>query len=323
MTNEKVEAECRLIEAKVKKLELEHCKYEVDIAFKKELFEKVKMENNDIRRRGETLSGRYPLVPSASHVFQSVGAGLVLAGAFFFLYQPVVDSVRITTEAESTLATLEAKIEGKRNKILSNQLFEREEIIKKQDSRYSEELKQLEENLQQSQVDRDDAIKLIKQLKFDQQEIAADYRKLQSNDQQKRSDLSAMAEKAQAKADNLTLQLEKLKIDAVAAQVRTDQVRDQINFSKIRGARVTLIFNEHNQTLIAVHDILSGYGAIVDTVKQGAFSRPSTIFYFRKGNRELAELIQLALNDQIEFSVGKNISADKGYINIFMPNNLK
>ena len=65
------------------------------------------------------LSRRYWFIPGSTKIFQSLGAGLVFAGAFFFLFQPVMEAVRAVTEKGSKLATLDSKIQERDNRILA------------------------------------------------------------------------------------------------------------------------------------------------------------------------------------------------------------
>ena len=71
---------------------------------------KATRENDTAEIAANSLSGRNRFVPTAAHFFQWMGAVLVLASAFFFLYQPVIEAVREVTEKEGKLATLGVEI---------------------------------------------------------------------------------------------------------------------------------------------------------------------------------------------------------------------
>ena len=127
----------------------------------------------------QSLSARYRFIPTTGHVFQSVAAGLLLAGGFFFLYQPVIEAVRSVTEEEAKVAALEAEqaaleadIEARQNEKLEQRLedaqealAEREQRLKELGTRYTGELKTLAADLKRNKEEREGAIALAEGLK--------------------------------------------------------------------------------------------------------------------------------------------------------------
>ena len=115
-------AETDLIRARIAREQEEAAKAQVEAALLSEQREKLRRESEAARQASTALSGRYWFIPTPTHFFQSVGAGLVLAAAFLFLYEPVIDSVRTITEEESKLATIRTDIQVEENNKLTTEL---------------------------------------------------------------------------------------------------------------------------------------------------------------------------------------------------------
>lgn len=229
----KLAAETDLIRARIAREQEEAAKAQVEAALLSEQHKKFRRENAVARKASNAPSGRYWFIPTPTHFFQSIGAGLVLAGAFFFLYQPVMESVRTISEEKSNLATIRSAIQVERNNKLAielkaseGRLQDREKRLKEQEERYSQELKTFDENLRKVNADKDTAIERADEYKRSLDRLAAKIQSVSSESVAERAKFETLAAETKEEAK------------ALAAMVEV--LRDEAEQSKRLGERVSV-----------------------------------------------------------------------------------
>ncbi len=203
----------------------------------------VNEQLTNAKRENATLSARYWFVPNPGQIFQTVVAGFLLFGAIFFLYQPTIETVKEVERRAATLAKLDAAIQQKKNDQLSLENQETKAALKRQgqqlkvqEERYGAELKKLAENLKQNKKEKEEAVRLVKNLRQQLTKISVEYRAFAKTSEAEKGKYILLAKQTEARASKLTDQLQALEEQARAAEKQATQVRKQVETLPFRNS---------------------------------------------------------------------------------------
>ena len=130
---------------------------------------------DDTRRRSK-------LWYSPNTIIQAIVAGLVVSAAFFFLFEPIIDAYKATSDQRTELAAFEAKkanlqaqIEAEKNRLLEqeNQIIAK--ALEEENERFRKELKALEGDSRAVEQEKQKAVDIAR-LKLS--ELQSEYEKL-------------------------------------------------------------------------------------------------------------------------------------------------
>jgi len=246
---------------------------------------------------------------------QGLGAGIVLAVAFFALIQPVLESVRAITEKEAKLAALDAKIAGSANADLSQQLDHKQKALDDQLEKYDQDLEQFSKDLKSSNVARDDAISLVKNLRQRELELSKAYTAIKIDAAEKQR-FQQLAQEASSRASDLEQQVAELEIQSELAVVLADRIQAKVDFSGLRGKKIRFIWRTAQSIEAkAIIKELRGYAAVIVEQPESddhALGAPNwgTVFYSGIENQAAAQLLIDAIENVSSTQLSKVLSND-------------
>lgn len=220
------------------------------------------------------LSARYWFIPTSAHVFQSSAAGIVLAGALLFLYEPLIQTVREVTEKESKLASLDAQIQAKENELLkrSNQevalrLGREREKLKAENENFKSELEKLIADSKSVEAQQKKAAEEANKFKRDFEKLKREYTFLAeeaASNRDEKARYEALAKEADKRTIELSEKSRTLEQTAQKGAKRSEQLQETLDTRAIKGVKVGIYSTAGNaQTAKSLISMLSRIGANV------------------------------------------------------------
>lgn len=299
-----------------KDLRMEKLKAETDL-----IYIKLNQSREDMKHKH---GSNHPFIKALS---QSIVAGVVLASAFFFLFQPIINATNSINEETSRVAelkseqaSLEAKVEAEKNRLLK-QANEREsaalELENKQIKSKLEELVKASRLIEKS---KENNILQAEKLESDLIKLKSEYDRLSRSFKSSEKDKNIyedLAKKANIAIENYKKEIETIKINRDASKNRTADIEFQLKTLAIGGQEIIVVYAEsRTDDALMISDRLRKAGAITFLQARDANVK-NKLWYYPGMDKELAEQIRALVTDiqklDIEF-----IDTDNDNIQIYL-----
>ena len=234
------------MEKEFKEAELEKLKAETAIL-------KMQLAKQDEMKRRDKFP--FNLNLDLKSIIQAFVAGTILAGAFFFIFQPIVASYKAISDQETKVASLNAEqsvllakqgilksqIQEEENRILELKIQTREKFLKKENEKMREELISLVDKSQKNEVEKRQSAETAREIKKKFTQLVSDYEELANQAATSKSEkelYTSLAKKTQTQVGALKLQVSNLESESQGAANTTKKLQEQLNTREIPGTRV-------------------------------------------------------------------------------------
>jgi len=220
--------------------------------------QRLEHENAEKVAIANRISQRYWFIPSATRIYQALGAGALFGAAFFFLFQPVMETVRAVAEKESKLAALEADIQEKENTKLALINDEAEARLAAERERLTAENERIKSEYQA----------FIDQTANDAKTASEDAKRLS----EQLAELRGKDGSSQGEIQRLQLTLDQTEKTAADAASRSEQLQASLDTRLIKGLRIKVWYYRETENIARlIANPLEAAGAIVSSLKSRAF----------------------------------------------------
>lgn len=214
-------------------------------------------------------------LPSPTVVIQAVVAGAILAGAFFFLMDPILEARRAITTKEASLAALEAKAAAARAEVQQHEI----EMLRRRNADESEQLirdfQEVTSQLKSVQQERDQFQKLGDALKIQIQDLQEQYEELAARTEatsSERDRFSLLAASTRREAESLNSKIAELE---ELQQTTSASIEDVVNRIELaRGPTVDKTAMELANVVVVTDQPEFGLRALSELQRLG-FTNPT------------------------------------------------
>lgn len=256
--------------------------------------------------------------PIVKIFIQLTVAGIILAGSFFFLFEPIMKTAEAIRNEKSIIANLKSEqaqlrnvIQKEENELLKQDNEKKSAALEKENQKIKRQLQKLIATSKQIEKEKGKITLTAKILKKEQEKLQSEYKKLSkdlSRTNANRNLYKVLAKKAGISSEKLSNQLKLIKLNQETSKELTSVIINQLKTLDIKGKSVIVMYNPSRK--------IDSDKAIKKLRKAGAFvyssasnrSGKNVIYYSKKSDKnvasQIANLVSEIQKTEVEYKEG-------------------